>query len=109
MGGDRDSSKLYEVLPEPVRAWLLLRRAGLPATYRANAIDQIQGKFSMEKIATKLRGAWSDTDVTELNRAATASTLRSNYYQEDEYYEEDFSHEGEDYFEGEEFYEEDPY
>ena len=78
LGCDRDSAKLYEVLPEPVRAWLLLRRAGRPATYRANVIDQIQGKFIMEKIASKLRGAWSDMDVVELDRSANASTSRIN-------------------------------
>ena len=90
MGGDRDSSKIDEVLPEPVRAWLLLRRAGLPATYRANAIDQIQGKFIMEKSASKLRGAWSDTDVVELDRAATSAPPRNSYDQEELYDEDDF-------------------
>ena len=77
-GADREAPKIYEVLPDPVRAWLLLRRAGLPATYRANVIDQLQGKFSMEKIASKLRGAWSDTDVVELDRDTTSSTTRSS-------------------------------
>ena len=79
-GIGRETTKLYDVLPKPVRAWLLLRRAGLPATYRANVIDQIQGKFSMEKIASKLRGAWPDTDVAELDRASPSTRAPGNYY-----------------------------
>ena len=57
------SSRLPELVPEFVQAWLLLQDAGLEPHEKNTVIVATQGDMSLQRVAQELRNQFADADV----------------------------------------------
>ena len=62
------SDVIKEVLPQFVRAWFLLRRAGLPTGSRTTMIAHLDSKYEMPNVVRRLEESFDDSDLLELDR-----------------------------------------
>ena len=71
-------------IPEFLSGFLLVQRANLDASERANVLAAIRGEFSPQTVATALREQWSDTDLARRDKMKASSALVAMEDQDDE-------------------------
>ena len=98
--GDEDSDheeQLVEILPDVVKGWLLLDKAGLDSLERGIIQSDIKSQFSLAAVESSLRAHWTDDQVRARDGQGKQ---QANFEDWDESEEEDMILEAEESFEG---------
>ena len=77
---DDDEEDFIEILPEPIKGWLLLEKAGLDHMERSLIQSEVKGQFNLVAVENALRSHFTDDAI----KRKDGDARHGAYYYEDE-------------------------
>ena len=90
-----DEEDFIEILPDPVKGWLLLEKAGIDHLERSLIQSEVKNKFSLQAVESALRSHFTDEAIKKKDGEARHSAL----YEDDDDWEEGPDEEDQSFYE----------